>query len=182
MRTGLKIVLPILLSMFLFACEDDIATVNIELAEASPIESGKNIEITYSDSALIKVKLFAPQMDRYIIKGKKHVELPKGVKINFYDNAMNLSSRLTSEYAIRYDDEKKMEAKKNVVVTNNKGEVLNTEHLIWDEAKKTIYTQAPVKVTTAKEIIFGDGLESNEDFSKYKITNIRGTVNLNEDE
>ena len=35
-----------------------------------------------------------------------------------------------------------------------------------------------VKITTADEIIFGDGFESNQDFTKYKIFKIRGTISL----
>ena len=164
------------------SCENDIETVNlISSLDKDPVESGKNVEITYSDSAKIKLKLFANQMDKYI-GDKQHVELPKGVKIEFYNDSMHITSRLTANYAIRYENQKKMEAKRDVVVTNDKGERLNTEHLIWDEEKKTIYTNAPVRVTTLKEIIFGDGLESNQDFSKYKIKNINGTINIEDED
>jgi len=167
---------------FFTSCENDIETVNLPTSlDKDPVESGKKVEITYSDSAKIKLKLYANQMDKYA-GSKQYVELPKGVKIDFYNDSMHITSKLTANYAIRYDNEKKMEAQKDVVVKNNKGERLNTEHLIWDEEKKTIYTKAPVRVTTLKEIILGEGLESNQDFSKYKITNITGTINIEDDD
>ena len=73
-----------------------------------------------------------------------------------------------------------MEAKNNVVVVNEKGEQLNTEHLTWDKKQSLIYTKEFVKITTAEEIIYGNGLESNQSFTKYKIKDIKGTINLKE--
>lgn len=146
-----------------------------------PVESGKDVKIIFSDSARVKAKLFASQMDRYIKEDNdSYLELPKGVVLDFYDKNMKTTSSLTANYAIRYEKEKRMEAKNNVVVVNEKGEKLNTEHLIWDEVSKNIYSEAFVRITTGDEIIYGDGFESNEDFSRYKIKNIKGTINLNE--
>ena len=39
-----------------------------------------------------------------------------------------------------------------------------------------------MKITTPDEIIYGDGLESNETFSKYQIKNIRGSISVNSDD
>ena len=169
-------------AFFHSSCNDDIPVVDLkDSVNALPLESGKNVQITYSDSAQIKIKIYGEQMDKYIGK-RQCTEMPKGVKINFFNNELRVISELTSKYAIRYDTEAKMEARKDVVVTNDKGERLNTEQLIWDEAKKIIYTKAPVRVTTPKEIILGEGLEATEDFSKYVIKNITGTINVEENE
>ena len=99
--------------LLLFSCENDIETINLlTYRDTLPVESGKNVEIIYSDSAKIKFKLIAPQMDRYLGK-KAYVELTKGVEIEFYDGAMNVKSKLTANYAIRDKSEKKMEVKNN---------------------------------------------------------------------
>ena len=73
---------------------------------------------------------------------------------------------------------KKMEVKYNVEVVNVNGEKLNTEHLIWDEQKKKITSDAFVKITTAKEIIMGKGLEANQDFTQYEIKEVTGTIRI----
>ena len=67
-------------------------------------------------------------------------------------------------------------------VRNKKGETLNTEHLIWDKKKSLIRTEGFVKIHTKDEIIYGDGFESNDDFTEYTITNIHGMVNVKEGE
>jgi LPS export ABC transporter protein LptC len=71
-----------------------------------------------------------------------------------------------------------VEAKKNVVVINEKNEKLNTEHLIWNEKTKKIYSDEFVKITTPDEIIYGTGFEADQDFSRYKIMNIKGTITV----
>lgn len=171
-----------ILLFFTTACENDIATVNLITSKTElPIESGSEVEIIYSDSAKIKMKLTSPVIDRYTGKNP-YIEFPKGVIVEFYDKDMNVKSRLTSKYAIRRENEKTMEAKQDVVVVNEKGEMLNTEHLIWDEQKDLISTEEFVKITTRDEILFGNGLESNQEFTKYKIKNIKGTINLHDNE
>jgi hypothetical protein len=75
-----------------------------------------------------------------------------------------------------------MEAKKDVVVVNEKGEKLMTEYLVWDEKTGKIFSNEFVKIITADEIIMGNGFESNQDFSRYKIFDIKGTIKLKKDE
>ena len=160
-----------------FSCENDIKTIKLLTSpEKLPVETDKDVELTYSDSAKLKLKLSAPELDRYA-GADNYIELPKGVTILFYNDSAKVKSRLTANYAKRFSDGR-MEAKNNVVVINERGEKLETEHLIWNESLSLITTEAHVKITTENEILFGEGLESNQDFSNYKILhpNIEKTV------
>lgn len=171
-----------LLLLFFTSCENDLEKVNqVTARNTDPVEQGKNIEILYSDSAKIRVKVNAPELKRFVVP-KPVVEMPAGVKVEFYDDSLHITSTLTSKYAIRKDNEQIMEAKNDVVVVNTKGEKLNTEHLIWDEKTRKIYSQEFVKITTPDEIIMGEGFESNEDFTKYKIFDIKGIITIHKDE
>ena len=174
-----RLVLAYLTIMLAFtACENDIEQVNLITSKKKiPSESGKNVLIVYSDSARIKMKLNAVQLDHYDGENA-YVEFPKGVNVFFYNDQNKLESNLKANYAIRYEKSNMMEAKNNVIVINNKGEKLNTEHLFWDEKKEQIYSDVFVKITTKTEIIMGEGLESNQDFSKYKFKKIKGTINV----
>jgi LPS export ABC transporter protein LptC len=106
----------------------------------------------------------------------------QGFFVTFFDNDEKISSTLKANYGIRYDVSRKMEAKYAVEVVNKNGEKLETEKLVWDEANKTIYTDAFVKITTADQVIMGKGLKSNQDFTKYQINEITGTINLKNNE
>ena len=166
----------------LISCENDIKKVNMLTSRAkSPSESATNIEILYSDSAKVKTKISAPVMNKYYDIDTPYLEMPNGVKVVFFNDSLIENSRLTANYAIRYDKKNIMEARYNVIVVNEKGEQLNTERLIWDEDSALIKTSEFVKITTKDEIIMGTGLVSNQRFTKYHILNPSGTFPLNKE-
>lgn len=168
-----------LFCMLISSCENDLAKVKYYgKGEKSPVESAKNIRIIYSDSARVKVEVKAPQLDRYETENP-YIEMSQGLKATFFDDQLKVKSRMDADYGVRYEKEQKMEARKNVIVVNEKGETLNTEHLIWDERQEKLMSKEFVKITTRNEIIFGNGFEANQDFSKYKIFNIKGTISIN---
>lgn len=167
----------------LASCENDIAVVDSLTytdEKVLPIETSKNVEFLYSDSAQIVSKLKAAQIDRYAAPNPRF-EMPKGLKIYFYDHYPHEQTRLSADYGIGFDNGngmERMEVQRNVIVVNEKGEKLNTEHLIWDAVTQKIYTHEFVKITTKDEAIWGDGLEANQDFSEYEIKNVKGHINI----
>lgn len=180
MKTIFSFFLLLSSSFFFFSCRNSVEEIKeITDLPAGAAETGKGIELIYSDSAKIQFKLTAGRLERK--DGENPItEFFDGVKIIFYDTEMKPESEIQAEYAIHYEKEEKMVAKNNVVVINIKGEKLNTEELTWEQQKHLVYTDVFVKITTPDETLYGDGLESNEDFTKYKIKKIKGTINRKE--
>lgn len=176
-------VIPMLLAFgILYSCENDVNEIeSLSNNKKKPISTGKKVEFIYSEKANVKVKISAPLMEEYGEEENKYMEMTHGIKVLFYDSLNNVASTLTSNYAIHRVSENIMEAKDDVVVVNDKGEVLNTEHLIWLEDSSKIYTEEFVKITTEDEIIMGEGMEANQDFTKWKIHKIKGTINIKEE-
>lgn len=146
--------------------------------DKTPLQVENNATITYTDSAKSKFTLTAPRLETYGGDDPYQV-CPKGMVIDFYDDSMQVTSHISANYGIRHEKSQIMEADNKVVVVNKKGEQLNTEQLFWDANKHRIYTNKYVTIKTSTEILYGTGLTSNEDFTNYKITNISGTVLLN---
>lgn len=156
------------------ACENDEKQVEqITQKKNFPVETASNIEVLYSDSAIVKVKLTAPEMKRFT-GIKPYIEMPKGINLTFYNDSLHVVSTLRANYAISREQEDIMEARNNVEVVNEKNEKLNSEHLIWNKRTHKIYSDVFAKITTSNEIIYGNGFEANEDFSKYKINQVTG--------
>jgi len=148
-----------------------------------PALTGKDVTMLYSDSTILKIRLQAPQMQKYEKDVKEPVTImPKGLSVVFYDNKGKENTTLKADYGVRYELSRKMEVKYNVEVVNVNGEKLNTEHLIWDEQKKKIISNSFVKITTAKEIIMGKGLEANQDFTQYEIKEITGSIRMDDNQ
>ncbi|KAB2859103.1 MAG: LPS export ABC transporter periplasmic protein LptC [Flavobacteriales bacterium] len=178
----IKVIPTIFFAGILCSCENDIEEVNaLSSKKNEPIRRGKNVELIHSEKAQIKMRLTAPLMEEYDGE-KNYTEMPLGIQVNLYDSLQNVSTKLTANYAIHKTSENIMEAKNDVVVINEKGDKLNTEHLIWLQDSSKIYTNEFVKITTKDEIIMGEGLQSNEDFTKYKILKIKGTIQLKDEE
>lgn len=177
----MRALLFILFTSLFIGCENDIQKVNMFTGHSNlPLQTAKNIEVLYSDSARVKVKLNAPVSQRFE-DTSPYIEFPKGVKAIFYRENLIIRSTLTANYAMIKEKEGLMEAKGNVIIVNEKGEQLNTEKLTWDQNKAKVYTKEFVKITTSDKIIFGQGMEANEDFSVYRIFNIKGTITVKKD-
>jgi LPS export ABC transporter protein LptC len=168
--------------LWLASCENNLSTIALVTSkDQTPQTVEDNASVYYNDSAKTKFHLTAPRIEDYG-DPDAHVIFPKGIHIDFYDDSANVNGHLDADYAIRHESTKLMEADNNVSVLNRKGEKLNTEQLFWDAAHHKIYTNKFVRIKTARQIIYGDGLVSNEDFTQYKITNIRGTIQLDSPE
>jgi LPS export ABC transporter protein LptC len=144
-------------------------------------QEGTNVTIEYTDSGMLKAKLFAPKLIGYKKENNDIVRMPEGIKADFYNQYGEKESFLTADKGISYQTQKITEVTQNVVVRNTKGEKLNTEKLIWDQKKQLIYTDKFVRITTATEVLTGDGMESSQDFNNWKIKKPRGRFNLGED-
>ncbi len=172
----------IFIALFGLGCENDIEKVKlITDKDQMPVESAQGLNVIYSDSALVKVKLKAKTMNRFGGEDP-YTEMPQGIHVEFFDDGMQTKTTLTASKAIKKEKSQTMEVFGNVEVVNAKGEKLNTEHLVWNEGTKKISSNEFVKISTTDKIIFGNGFESNQDFSNYRIFKITGTININRNE
>jgi hypothetical protein len=66
-----------------------------------------------------------------------------------------------------------------VVIHNINDEEIRTDELYWDKTKRFIYSDKNVRIRIRDEkILLGEGFESNETFTRYKIKQLTGVVNL----
>ena len=176
-------IIPVLFAFgILCSCENDVKEIeSLSNKKNEPVSRGKNVELIYSEKSNVKINITAPLMEEYGLEEDKYMEMKEGIKVLFYDSLMNVSSTLTANYAINRVAKKIMEAKDDVVVVNDKGEILNTEHLVWLQDSSKIYTDEFVKIQTEDEIIMGEGMEANQDFTKWSIKKIKGIINIKEE-
>ena len=75
-----------------------------------------------------------------------------------------------------------MEVREDVVFTNTRGERLETELLIWSQDSDRVWTDRPVKIVRERDILYGEGLDANEDFSRYTIRKLTGTLYVDQED
>ncbi len=174
--------LPFAFCLLLSSCKYPLEEAKLIISRANvKIEKGENVQINYSDNGVVRIQASGPTVTRYNTE-KPYLEFSDGIQILFYNEVHAVESKLTAKYATAIENSKSMTARDSVVVINNKGEVLNTDELIWDEDKKIIYSNSFVKITTADEIIYGNGMTANENFTDYEIKHITGTIKVKTNE
>jgi LPS export ABC transporter protein LptC len=159
------------------ACENDPRDVQRLSPDAeSGVETATGVELHYSDSAVVRVRVRAPMMKSYIDPQKPRRVFPQGVGVEFFGPDRRPSSHLTAHYAVRYDNENRVELRDSVVVWNNLGEKLETQQMVWDDKTERLTADGFVKISRPGEIIMGYGLVSNLDFSRWHLSKVSGTV------
>jgi len=149
--------------------------------EDDPMMTANVIEVIFSDSGHLQARLTSPLLKRYSGE-KSYLEFPKGFKAYIYDSVKQVSSTITGNYGKRDELGRRMEAQGHVIVRNEKdNKQLNTEYLIWDENKRIIWSNVKVKIITPDKVLYGDGMESNESFTRYTIKNPTGQMTVKKD-
>jgi len=172
------------LSLFLLitACTHHDKTILIAAPKQSdPQLSATSINVLFSDSGIVQARLTSPLINRYA-GNDACMEFPKGFKVFVFDSVRNVVSTIKANYGKRKELYRIMEARGNVIVRNEqKNEQLNTEQLTWDENNHRIYSTVKIKITSPDKVLYGDGIESNEDFSRYTIINPTGQMMVKKD-
>jgi len=176
--TRLLIVSLVTVITLFISCTTDLEKINkISGSSNTMVEKGEEVEIQYSEMGHRKATVLAPLV---ITHGTDNpsMEFPDGVRLYFYDDRKDTTSKLTADYGIYYTNKEEMMVRDNVVIVNVKGETLNTEELVWKRKDEKIYSDKFVRITTPEEIIYGTGFEAKQDFSDYTIKNISGIVHV----
>ncbi len=165
-----------------FSCKNDPVEVNeLTRKDTLPLLTTQNVDLLVSDSAKLKVHLTAPREEDFAGDDPRSV-FRQGVYIEFFDSVGNINSHMEAMYGERRPKKQETIVKRKVVVVNVDGDKLETEKLIWDERNQKIYTDAAVKITTAEQILFGNGMTADSDFTNYEITEPTGSIWLNDNE
>jgi LPS export ABC transporter protein LptC len=142
------------------------------------VERAEEVEILYSDSAKVRVRIVGATMLTYLDRSNPRQEFPDGVVVDFFGPDETVTSKLSAKYAVRYENKGEVHVRDSVVWLSVDDKKLETEELIWDERKEKIYTQKFVVITRPDEIIYGHGFETNQDFSYTKINAIEGRLKV----
>jgi len=175
----------LIISILVFvSCKNDMDKVNeITKSIIVPNLSMLDADIQYTDSGRIKLKVQAPELNKYDLDKEPYTEFPLGIKVVFFKSDGSIESQITANYAIYYQEKELWEARGNVIAINEKKEELNTEQLFWMQNEGKIYSEQFTKINTPDGTFIGDnGFESNQEFSRWRLKRSKGSVNVKENE
>lgn len=175
---NIYIPIGIFLFSYLLSCKNEIGEVENITRDQLSIEKGKDVEIIYSDSANVRVRVTGPEMLYYTEAGNPRQEFTKGVRAYFYDALKNEQSVLVGKYAIRDERNRKVIVRDSVVWESITDGRLETSELIWDETSNVIRSTKFTKITRQSEVIYGFNFETNDKLTQWRILSPKGSLKI----
>ncbi|MBY0244227.1 MAG: hypothetical protein K2Q03_02110 [Sphingobacteriaceae bacterium] len=161
----------------LSACNSDdfkqAATIKVS-KEALSVDRSYDVDVVYSDSAVVKAKGKAPILDKITPKtGMPYQEMPKGVFIEFYDANLQVTGSLSSGYALKKENERQTVFRKNVILKGPKGSY-QTEELIWDENTRMYSSPSGTFTQIDGTSLSGSNFSADQKFTNIHMNNGNG--------
>ncbi len=165
------------------SCKNDPKEID-RLVNKSTIQEdiAHDVTIIFSKNGKTSARLYAKEFVRNEVARPPFTDLKKGIKMEFFDDSLRVESTLTALYARYYEKQGNILIRDSIVVVNKKGERLQTQELIYNQSIKKFYTEKFVRIHTPTQVMFGDGLEANEDFTWYEIKHPKGIMQVDKTE
>ncbi len=163
----------------LAACENDIKDIEAIDRKVDNVDRYKNIRVTYSDSARIRVVITAPLMESHFeTKNQQEDRFPDGVFVEFHDEKGLAASWLSAKEAVSYPNKKLIVVRDSVALVSIEGDTLRTEELFWNSQNEEIYTNGAFRYANKDERIYGYKFKSDQNFNTYSYEKMSGQLNV----
>lgn len=178
-----RILIPGVLFCAVAGCKNDPEQIKL-LTGKGRLHEDRAEDITgiYSKNGKITARLFAHEYIKNEMAKPPYTDLNKDIKVQFFNDSGELEHVLTADSCRYYELQGNILVWGNVQIVSTKGEQLNTEELIWNQSIQKFFTEKPVKITTGTEVLYGRGMEANQDFTWYQILNPTGSVQVKKGE
>jgi len=167
----------------LAACKNDPEEIRALTGRTNIQEDrARGVTFLYSQDGNLKMRIYAKEFVRNNNAKRPYIDMNNGLKMEFFDDSGNVSDVLTADSSRYYEVQRDFIVWDSVQIVSRKGERLNTDELIWNESVQKFFTEKPVVITTNNEVLYGNGMEANRDFTWYRILKPRGSVQVDKGE
>lgn len=176
----LKSIVVIIFTTMLFSCESSLKDVQKAYQSSFvPMGEADTINLKYIDSGRIVSNLISPKMLDFSNAKSPFVEFPKGVKVLMFNNLGQVTTTITSNYAISYSKTDIIDLQENVVIISNEGQKMETEQLYFDQKNEWFFTEKFFKFTDANgRYLQGPGVDFSKNFKIFNMQKSSGELNV----
>ncbi len=162
----------ILVAAMVAGCEEKLKPSLVPVQNEIPSQESWRSRVLFSDSSRVKAILWAGHIAVYT--AGRYTLLSDSIHVDFYNDAGQHTSTLTARRGKVNDAPRDFEAYEHVVVVSDSGTTLKTEQLFWNNAERTIHTEAFVDILSPSEHIMGTGMISDQGLKNYRIFRVTG--------
>jgi LPS export ABC transporter protein LptC len=173
------------------ACEDKPKQAVVYKAHPIPPEEADSVTSYLSEGGMdkgvlesrVKGRLTAPYMRRIQRTDSPYTEFPRTLHVDFYRDSVTMNqkpvieSKLDALYGKYFSVQNKVYLRDSVVVRNIlKGDTVHCQDLWWDKSTEKFSTDKPVRIYTKDKVLFGTGMDADQNFRYYNIRKLTGIV------
>lgn len=182
--------IPVLL-VGLAACERQARPVPLTTeadVENLPDQESWDAHFFVSEEGRPRLEIRAAHLEQYEREDSTFMRLTGGdeapaapVVVHVFDERGDSTATLTADRVYYFDTEQRFEAEGNVVVVTGTGRRLESEHLTWLEAEKTIHVPGFVRLVTPRERLQGYNLDADETLENFVLRRVTGRGRVEEE-
>ena len=163
-----------------FGCESNFKEVQkINFSEFVPGSDADTVDVKYTDSGRITGVLKSRKMLDYSNLDFPFTEFPIGIDVTLYDKNQKRTF-IKANYAVSYKQTGIIDLQGKVKITSETGQMLETEQLYFDQKNEWFYTERKFKLTDAKGVSHGQGIDFSKDFKVINSQRITGELEAEE--
>ena len=175
-RNSIPFILSILFCFIIMGCESNFRDVQkMGFAEFSPSGDADDINLKYTDSGRITANLISPKMLDYATVEYPFTEFPNGIHLTLFDKN-GKQTYIDAKYAVSHKATNLIDLQNNVKISNQNGELLETEQLYYDQKNAWFFTERKYKFSSPKGVSNGQGIDFSKDFKVINSQRITGEV------
>lgn len=186
MKARNYIIFSILYSLFsvFLACSADVEHIAdpIPAKDSLLFMHSKGINTFISDSGVIRYHMVVEEWDIYNGAGGEQPtwKFLKGMLMERFDEKFHVDLFVQSDTAYLHKQQL-WELRGRVVVRNVNGDVFHTEELFWDLDAHEMWNHQYIHIKTPERELEGTNFHSNEQMTKYYVTNSEGSFPAREE-
>lgn len=163
----------------LLSCESNFKEIQKStISEFTPTGEADDFNLKYTDSGKIKSELISPKMLDYAAVKFPFTEFPKGVNITIFDTN-GKKTFVVAKYAVSFKNTNLIDLRNSVKITNETGQVFETEQLYFDQKNNWFFTNERYKFTDPKGVSYGEGVDFSKDLKIIQSQRISGEIENN---
>lgn len=163
-------------ALIIVACSNNVEHMAPAIDEkdsvATMISYGVNTLI--SDSGLMKYRIVTERWEVNERTNPPKWSFLKGLLLQQYDKSFHTACIISADTAWYYNEKQLWELHGRVVVRNSEGLLFNSEELFWDQSSHELYSNKFSRLYTPERQIEGAYFRSNEQMTKYIVSNSKG--------
>ena len=134
--------------------------------------------MVFSDSGYAEVQIYAAIAETFRSK-ESITKVKDSLRVNFFSENGEIVSTMCAKYGEINYTRNTILVRDSVRLHNFlKNQTLETEALFWNQKDSSIYSLSQVIIRSPKGTILGDGIRTNQSFSRYTLLKPTGKVEL----